>query len=112
MQAAGAQVTDDPNQQVAHLEALIAGYPEGQRPNQQSVYQFVALLGEAVRAVYGGQWVRADVGAGEEIGVVTEGPHGPIFWNLTGKLRRRLQGSAEQDSLIFYWQTIGEQLAK
>lgn len=112
MQAAGIKDTDDPRGIVTNLETLIASYPEGHVPNEESVFQFVALLGETVRAVYGGHWVEAEMRTGPELGVVTDGPHGDIFWNITGKLRRRLQTGQEQDSLLFYWQTIGEQLVQ
>jgi hypothetical protein len=112
MQTAGIHPTDEPLGTVVNLEHLIASYPEGHVPNENSVFQFVALLGETVRAAYGGQWVTADVGSGPEFGVVTDGPHGEVFWNLTGKLRRRLQRAGHQDSLTFYWKTISEQMAQ
>ena len=47
-----------------------------------------------------------------ELGVVTGGPHGDIFWNVTAKLRRRLQARAapKREALTFYWETIAAQM--
>ncbi len=112
LEAAGAPPNgaNHPRATVVNLDTLIAGYPEGQVPNENSVFQFVALLGEMVRVAYGGYWAEAEMRTGRELGVVTEGPHGDIFWNLTGKMRRRLPSKGEQETLVFYWDTIGSQL--
>mgnify|MGYP006910699956 CR=1 FL=1 len=110
MRTAGLEVADKPSlDTVATLEKLISSYAEKHIPNEQSVFQFVALLGETVRGVYGGSWVEADVGRGRELGVVTDGPYGDVFWNITGKMRKRLQLGI-QESLTFYWKAISEQL--
>ncbi|GAB4444358.1 MAG: hypothetical protein Kow00120_14030 [Anaerolineae bacterium] len=113
MRAAGLNISDDLSPAtVANLEALIASYPEGHIPNAESVFQFVAVLGETVRAVYGGYWAGAEIAGERELGVVTGGPHGDIFWNVTAKLRRRLQARAapKREALTFYWETIAAQM--
>ncbi len=114
MRAAGLNVLDDlSTATVANLEALIASYPEGHIPNRESVFQLVALLGETVRAVYGGYWAEAEIAGECELGVVTGGPHGDVFWNLTAKLRRRLQQrDVARESLTFYWDTISAQMQR
>lgn len=113
MRAAGVNAADALSAAtVENLEALIASYPEGHIPNDESVFQFVALLGETVRQTYGGYWAEAEIGGARELGVVTGGPHGDVFWNVTAKLRRRLQRRkiAPRESLVFYWRAISEQM--
>jgi hypothetical protein len=112
MRVAGLEVADDLSlETVAALEELISSYLEGHIPNEESVFQFVALLGETVRRVHGGHWAEADVGRGRELGVVTDGPYADVFWNITGKMRKRLQLGV-QESLTFYWKAISEQLKR